>query len=280
MPITYFSENWDSITVDTQQARRDEGWDWENSWPPTTDKTVSHGWKIVGISGINDTGQALRLNNITGVDGTAYPLIGLSTTVDTGDEIYIRQCFKFEGSDQATNPYLFHSDDQKLMYLRALSGGNQQWRNQFGVKDIGGSDKETGQFFIDLNVHTDIFNQNTGGTLTVQPSTWYCVEVFYLISGVDLADGAMKCWVTDLSGTYNGGSETLIMDYTSVSMRETAHNPDPTVPATHYWITANHGGASEAHPDQCIFYDEIRIQDTKVGAPDAVAAAKVIGFIS
>ena len=256
------SENFDDVAGNASTDLTSRGWD--------IDSSQNGRWACVGVAGANGSAQSFRNELLSADQSPAFPEKALSAAVSTGQSIYMVVWMKFEEKDGGD--YTFYNDggnEQKLFYCRAWDGGSafsgaMAWRNEISCLSNGG-DNKSGILRLDFNIHDDHYLQNVGSAFLLQSHTWYIFQCYFKISGNNTADGEAKFWVTDTSGTYNGGAETLIMDYTGVNMR-TPTNPDPTENnVTTFWISSNWGGlGNPTHEDQYIYYDEIEVNTEKV----------------
>jgi len=265
---TYASENFDDVPDNISSTMRARGWDWEDAF--NQPEGFGPRYEIKDIPGARSSAQSLRMKISENGESSIFPALPLSPEVNTGDEIYMRIYMKWESRQLPEQPYLFYpgSNEQKAFYLRAIHGGSQEWRNEIAINETPGSNRETGRLWVDLNVHlsADKRFQNVGPQLDVQPETWYCIEVYFLISSVNTADGTIRMWVKDDSGGYNGGAVTLISEHFNVNMRKPVSGAsNPAAAANKFWLTSNYGGQQEDHPGIWIYYDEMIASSVRVG---------------
>jgi len=99
--------------------------------------------------------------------------------------------------------------------------------------------------------------QNVGSPIAYTLEQWHCNEMFIqLESSPGASDGLFKGWIDD----------QLKFDYTSTNFRDT------TAVMEHFWLSgfwncvnSPCSGASDTHPEQFIWYDNIVISSSRIG---------------
>jgi len=245
-----------------------EDWDWSSSssFVAAASDWTAHGW-ILGETlptyannnvycntiGSNGSPCALRLNLPQDGAGTQYPdkpFPDQQTTIYARFYVkfspnYVFNCYFPDGSGQ----------EQKIFYLRSLSGGNMAYRHLvsvFGRDSACFSGQHVGEFLIDLNIHDTQLRYNKGDAPIV-PDRWYAVELGVTQNTVGQANGRARLWVDGV----------LVSDYSGLDMRQGAGPASAAI--NDAWISAYYGGPTGTHPDQDVYYDNIVVATSPIG---------------
>ncbi len=242
-----------------------ENWEWSTnpSYAASASDWNAHGWTLgetlstyansnVYCNGIGYAGNcaAQLFLDVDGA-GTQYPDYPIP---DQQGTIYLRfyvkysPGYKFNWNTSVQPP---EGEQQKVAYLRALSGGNMAWRIE--IDNFGRNGGASGEFGVDLNVHNTFLKYNQGHDVNVVGGQWYAIELMAQLNTPGQTNGAIKMWIDGV----------LVISNSGLDMRQGA-GPAST-PINDVWFTSYYGGPTDPHPAQYIYYDNFVVSSNYIG---------------